>query len=163
MPAEPSQMRAYPAGARINTSAIRSGTSLKRSPVGVLPPTSTATSPTAQARPRVLSGRREVRVDGSGCILSITPVGCNTTRRLTLAWMRVGPVLRNAGNPSRQHMFAVARMAEQLGYDSLWATTHTAIPVRFESRYPYDPSGRPGWDATTPWGDALLSLRFAAP
>jgi len=59
-------------------------------------------------------------------------------------------------------MFAVARMAEQLGYDSLWATTHTAIPVRFESRYPYDPSGRPGWDATTPWGDALLSLAFAA-
>jgi probable F420-dependent oxidoreductase len=59
-------------------------------------------------------------------------------------------------------MLAVARMAEQLGYDSLWATTHTAIPVRFESRYPYDPSGRPAWDATTPWGDALLSLSFAA-
>ena len=59
-------------------------------------------------------------------------------------------------------MFAVARSAEQLGYDSLWATTHTAIPVRFESRYPYDPSGRPAWDATTPWGDALLSLAFAA-
>jgi alkanesulfonate monooxygenase SsuD/methylene tetrahydromethanopterin reductase-like flavin-dependent oxidoreductase (luciferase family) len=59
-------------------------------------------------------------------------------------------------------MFAVARMAEQLGYDSLWATSHTAIPVRFDSRYPYDPSGRPGWDATTPWGDALLSLAFAA-
>jgi probable F420-dependent oxidoreductase len=59
-------------------------------------------------------------------------------------------------------MFAIARLAEQLGYDSLWATTHTAIPVHFESRYPYDPSGRPAWDATTPWGDAFLSLAFAA-
>jgi probable F420-dependent oxidoreductase len=59
-------------------------------------------------------------------------------------------------------MVAVARAAEQLGYDSLWATTHTAIPVRFESRYPYDPSGRPAWDATTPWGDAFLSLAFVA-
>jgi len=57
---------------------------------------------------------------------------------------------------------AVARAAEQLGYDSLWATTHTAIPVHFESRYPYDPSGRPAWNATTPWGDALLSLAYAA-
>ena len=64
--------------------------------------------------------------------------------------------------PSRENLVAVALTAERLGYDSVWATTHTAIPVRFESRYPYDPSGRPGWNATTPWGDALLSLAFAA-
>lgn len=76
--------------------------------------------------------------------------------------MRVGASLRNVGAPSRENMVAVARRAEQLGYDSLWATTHTAIPVQFQSRYPYDPSGRPGWNATTPWGDALLSLAFAA-
>jgi len=59
-------------------------------------------------------------------------------------------------------MLAVPRAAEELGYHSLWATTHTAIPVRFESRYPYDPTGRPSWDASTPWGDAFLSLAFAA-
>jgi probable F420-dependent oxidoreductase len=76
--------------------------------------------------------------------------------------VRVGASLRNVGTPSRESMVAVARAAEQLGYDSLWATTHTAIPVEFESRYPYDPSGRPSWTATTPWGDALLSLAFAA-
>ena len=76
--------------------------------------------------------------------------------------MRVGPILPNVDRPSRPNMFAVARMADQLGYDSLWATSHTAIPASFESRYPYDPSGRPKWDATTPWGDALLSLSFAA-
>ncbi len=59
-------------------------------------------------------------------------------------------------------MFAVARAAEALGYDSLWATTHTAIPVQFESRYPYSPTGRPSWDAKTSWGDAFVSLAFVA-
>jgi probable F420-dependent oxidoreductase len=76
--------------------------------------------------------------------------------------MRVGPLLRNSGQPSRENMFAVARAAEALGYDSLWATTHTAIPVQFESRYPYSPTGRPSWDAKTPWGDAFVSLAFVA-
>ena len=76
--------------------------------------------------------------------------------------MRVGPILRNVGEPSRQNMLAVARAADELGFQSLWATTHTAIPVRFESHYPYDPTGRPSWDATTPWGDAFVSLAFAA-
>jgi probable F420-dependent oxidoreductase len=76
--------------------------------------------------------------------------------------MRVGPVLPNSSAPSRQNLSAVARAAEALGYDSVWATTHTAIPVRFESRYPYSTSGRPPWDAKTPWGDSFLSLAFAA-
>jgi len=76
--------------------------------------------------------------------------------------MKIGPILRNVGGPSRSNMLAVPHAVEELGYHSLWATTHTAIPVRFESRYPYDPTGRPSWDASTPWGDAFLSLAFAA-
>ena len=59
-------------------------------------------------------------------------------------------------------MFAVVRLAEDLGYDSLWTPAHTAIPLHFESRYPYNATGRPGWDATTPWGDAFISLTLAA-
>jgi probable F420-dependent oxidoreductase len=59
-------------------------------------------------------------------------------------------------------MVAVVRAAEDLGYDSVWTPAHTAIPVDFDSRYPYSESGRPGWTAKTPWGDALLSLTFAA-
>src|SRR5438309_555672 len=39
---------------------------------------------------------------------------------------------------------------------------HTAIPVHFESRYPYNATGRPGWSAATPWGDAFISLTLAA-
>ena len=76
--------------------------------------------------------------------------------------MRVGPILPNSGNPSSASLRAVVRLAEELGYDSLWTPTHTAIPVHFESRYPYSPTGRPKWNATTPWGDAFISLTFAA-
>jgi len=59
-------------------------------------------------------------------------------------------------------MLAVVRLAEDLGYDSLWTPAHTAIPVHFESRYPYNATGRPGWNAATPWGDAFISLTLAA-
>jgi len=76
--------------------------------------------------------------------------------------MRIGPILPSSGDPSRAHMVAVVRAAEDLGYDSLWTPAHTAIPVHFDSRYPYSETGRPGWDAKTPWGDAFLSLTFAA-
>lgn len=36
------------------------------------------------------------------------------------------------------------------------------MPVRFESRYPYSPNGRPSWDATAKWGDPFANLAFAA-
>jgi probable F420-dependent oxidoreductase len=64
--------------------------------------------------------------------------------------------------PDRESGLTVIRAAEDLGYDSLWQTTHTAVPVRFESRYPYTPNGRPNWDATGKWGDPFVTLGFAA-
>lgn len=76
--------------------------------------------------------------------------------------MRFGPILPNSGAPSRADMLAVIRAAEELGYDSLWTPAHTAIPAHFVSRYPYSPDGRPHWDARVEWGDAFLSLTFAA-
>jgi probable F420-dependent oxidoreductase len=77
--------------------------------------------------------------------------------------MRIGPVLpSSAGAASREELSAVVRLAEERGYDSIWTTSHTAIPVKCESRYPYSPDGRPKWNATTPWGDAFVSLAFAA-
>jgi probable F420-dependent oxidoreductase len=39
---------------------------------------------------------------------------------------------------------AIAREAEQSGYDAIWLTDHLVVPARYESTYPYDPSGRPG-------------------
>jgi len=59
-------------------------------------------------------------------------------------------------------MIAVARGVEALGYDSLWTASHTVIPARFQSRYPYSADGRPPWNATTEWGDTVSGLGLAA-
>ena len=76
--------------------------------------------------------------------------------------MKFGVVLPSGEMIDRSSIRGLIRMAEDLGYDSLWQTTHTAIPVRFTSRYPYSPDGRPSWDATADWRDPFVSLGFAA-
>jgi probable F420-dependent oxidoreductase len=37
---------------------------------------------------------------------------------------------------------AFARLAEELGFESLWPVEHVVEPVDYRSLYPYDPSGR---------------------
>ena len=37
---------------------------------------------------------------------------------------------------------AFARLAEELGFESLWPVEHVVEPVEYRSRYPYGPSGR---------------------
>ena len=76
--------------------------------------------------------------------------------------MRVGVVLPVAASPSRERLLAVATAAEELGYDSVWANSHTALPVHFKSRYPYSPDGRPGFKPDSRWADTLVSLGFVA-
>jgi probable F420-dependent oxidoreductase len=44
-----------------------------------------------------------------------------------------------------------ARLAEKLGFESLWPVEHVVMPADYTSRYPYDPSGRmPIPDAAIP-------------
>jgi len=76
--------------------------------------------------------------------------------------MRVGVNLPVAAHPSRESIREVAKAAERLGYDSVWANSHTAIPVRFEPRYPYSADGVPAFGAESDWADALISLGFVA-
>lgn len=72
------------------------------------------------------------------------------------------PVLsgRAASDP---HVVAdLVRTVEELGCESIWAVEHVVVPDRYESRYPYDPSGKmslvPGDDVPDP----LHWLTFAA-
>jgi probable F420-dependent oxidoreductase len=43
---------------------------------------------------------------------------------------------------TRETVLAFARRMEALGYDSLWASDHVAIPYAIESRYPYSDTGK---------------------
>ena len=76
--------------------------------------------------------------------------------------MRIGVTLPNPFGPSRESVLTVARTAERLGFDSLWTNSHMAVPVTFASRYPYNDTGVPAWDATSTWIDAMTLLAFAA-
>lgn len=42
-----------------------------------------------------------------------------------------------------EDLAANARLAEDLGFDSLWMGEHLGFPTEFKSTYPYDKSGRP--------------------
>lgn len=57
---------------------------------------------------------------------------------------------------------AVATLAEDVGFTSLWVTDHVAIPLASASRYPYNQDGRMPWDPTIPYLDALVALNWVA-
>ncbi len=57
---------------------------------------------------------------------------------------------------------AAASHAEALGFSSLWVGDHVAMPVDYDSRYPYSGDGRMTWDVSTPWLDPVMTLLWAA-
>ncbi len=77
--------------------------------------------------------------------------------------MRLGLRLPGAGKYAGPDAIrAVARLAEDLGFDSLWMTEHIALPTTIETRYPYRDDGNFLWPSETPYLEALLSLAWAA-
>ena len=57
---------------------------------------------------------------------------------------------------------AIATMAEETGFESLWTVEHVVVPAEYSSKYPYDPSGRMPAPDDTPLPDPLVWLAFAA-
>jgi probable F420-dependent oxidoreductase len=57
---------------------------------------------------------------------------------------------------------AIATLAEEAGYESLWTVEHVVVPAEYRSKYPYDPSGRMPAPDDTPLPDPLVWLAFAA-
>jgi probable F420-dependent oxidoreductase len=53
----------------------------------------------------------------------------------------------------------VARLAEDLGFESIWLPEHVVIPANYDSKYPYTREGLPGDDQ---WPDPLVCLTYAA-
>ncbi len=57
---------------------------------------------------------------------------------------------------------AVARKAEESGFESLWIPEHIILPVTYRSPYPYSSSGKIGVPPETPLHDPMLALAFVA-
>lgn len=77
--------------------------------------------------------------------------------------MEVGVIIPNAGpKAAPENLVATAKLAEELGYHSVWLTDHVALPERVDAYYPYRSHGRWDYPPDTSWMDPLLSLCWAA-
>jgi probable F420-dependent oxidoreductase len=57
---------------------------------------------------------------------------------------------------------AVARAAEEAGFDSLWAVEHVVVPRGYKSEYPYDESGKMPGGESFDIPDPLVWLSYVA-
>jgi probable F420-dependent oxidoreductase len=71
------------------------------------------------------------------------------------------PAYQIAPVESAAYTTGLARLAEELGFESLWPVEHVVMPAHYESRYPYSRDGRmPIPDAAIP--DPLIWNAWAA-
>jgi probable F420-dependent oxidoreductase len=57
---------------------------------------------------------------------------------------------------------AIARKAEELGFESLWIPEHIILPAKLRSRYPYSKDGRMPAPPDVPLHDPMLALAYVA-
>ncbi len=75
--------------------------------------------------------------------------------------MKFGLMFSNViGHPDAA--VAMARAAEDVGIESLWTVEHVVVPVGYESRYPYSPTGKMPGNEDAPIPDPLLWLSYVA-
>jgi len=76
--------------------------------------------------------------------------------------MKIGLIPVNIGAESGGQMVQLAQMAEKLGYESVWTFEHVIVPVDYESKYPYNDSGKMGAPPETNFVDPLIALTAIA-
>lgn len=60
------------------------------------------------------------------------------------------------------HLNPIARAAEESGFGAIVVSDHIIYPGRLETPYPYTKSGKPRWDADTPWPDPFVAVASMA-
>ena len=76
--------------------------------------------------------------------------------------MKVGIIPINIGVQSVGQIVRVSQLAEELGYESVWTFEHVIVPVDYESKYPYNDSGKMGAPPETNFVDPLIALSAVA-
>lgn len=77
--------------------------------------------------------------------------------------MKFGIIFANTGPFSDgPAAAAMARAAEESGFESLWTVEHVVVPSGYESTYPYDPSGKMPGPEEMPIPDPLIWLSYVA-
>ena len=76
--------------------------------------------------------------------------------------MKFGLVPINIGVAAPEQMITTAQAAEEAGFDSVWTFEHVIVPVDYQSKYPYDKTGKMAAAPETPFVDPLIALTAIA-
>ena len=76
--------------------------------------------------------------------------------------MKIGLIPVNVGAQSGENMIGLAKLAEQVGFESIWTFEHVIIPVDYASKYPYSADGKMGVDPDANFVDPLIALTAIA-
>ena len=74
---------------------------------------------------------------------------------------KIGVTLPGHGPDQPVTLPDAARLAEELGFDSVWMSDHVVMVDGAASPYPFDADGAMRWDMDHPMFDALVSLAVA--
>lgn len=77
--------------------------------------------------------------------------------------MNIGMFPVNVAVRGIDNMIGLAQTAENSGSESIWTAEHAIVPVDYESKYPYDSSGKMGASPETNFVDPLIALSALAP
>lgn len=75
--------------------------------------------------------------------------------------MKLGLIPVNIG-VSPEQMIGLAQLAEASGIESVWTFEHVIVPLDYQSKYPYNDSGKMGADPETSFLDPLVALTAVA-
>ena len=76
--------------------------------------------------------------------------------------MKIGIIPVNIGISDAEHMVGLAQLAEAHGVESVWTFEHVIVPLDYQSKYPYAPSGKMAVAPETPLVDPLIALTLIA-
>jgi probable F420-dependent oxidoreductase len=76
--------------------------------------------------------------------------------------MKLGLIPINIGINDPAQMIALAQLAEGAGFESVWTFEHVIVPLDYQSKYPYNASGKMGAAPETPLVDPLIALSAIA-
>ena len=76
--------------------------------------------------------------------------------------MKVGLIPVNIGVESVQQIIGMAQLAESVGFESVWTFEHVIVPLDYQSKYPYNATGKMGAAPETNFFDPLIALTAVA-
>jgi probable F420-dependent oxidoreductase len=76
--------------------------------------------------------------------------------------MKFGIIPINIGVQSVEQIVGQAQQAEALGFESAWTFEHVIVPLDYDSKYPYNATGKMGAAPETNFVDPLIALTAVA-